>query len=125
LVDQLVAYEHNIDQRYYTTRFIDGLRDDIKSVILIQRPVDLDTACVLALLQEEVTTTRRSEARKPDQWFKPKVTLGAVPLLLPPPPRRDKSLGGAASTEQPKTRSVEPPKLQKPDNKVDALEAYR
>jgi hypothetical protein len=50
LVDQLVAYEHIIDQRYYTTRFVDGLRDDIKSIILIQRPVGLNTACVLTLL---------------------------------------------------------------------------
>jgi hypothetical protein len=50
LVDQLVAYEHIIDHRYYTTRFVDGLRDDIKSIILIQRPVNLNTACVLTLL---------------------------------------------------------------------------
>ena len=42
-------------------RFVDGLRHDIKSVVLLQRPKDLDTAATLALLQEEVapgTTTR-------------------------------------------------------------------
>jgi hypothetical protein len=37
-----------------TTRFVDGLRDEIKSVVVIQRPPDLDTACSLALLQEDV-----------------------------------------------------------------------
>jgi hypothetical protein len=50
LVDQLVAYEHSSDHCYYTTRFIDGLKGEIKTVILVQRPVDLDTACSLALL---------------------------------------------------------------------------
>jgi hypothetical protein len=53
LVDQLVAYEHSSDHRYYTTHFIDVLKDDIKHVVLVQRPVDLDVACIFALLQEE------------------------------------------------------------------------
>jgi hypothetical protein len=50
LVDQLVAYDHSSDHRYYTTHFVDGLKDEIKSVILVQWPMDLDTACSLALL---------------------------------------------------------------------------
>jgi hypothetical protein len=51
LIDQLVAYNHVVtDHRYYTTHFVDRLRDDIKVVVLVQRPVDLDTACTLALL---------------------------------------------------------------------------
>jgi hypothetical protein len=50
LVDQLVAYEHSSDHRYYTTCFVDGLKDEIKSVILVQRLVNLDTTCSLALL---------------------------------------------------------------------------
>jgi hypothetical protein len=54
LVDQLNAYNLPSDLLYYTTKFIDGLRSDIKSVVLIQRPRDLDTAYVLAQLQEEV-----------------------------------------------------------------------
>jgi hypothetical protein len=51
LADQLLAYEHSASHnRYYTARFVDGLKDDIKSVVLVQRPYDLDTACCLALL---------------------------------------------------------------------------
>jgi len=50
LVDQLTAYETHTDQLYYTMRFVDGLRGDVRSAVLIQRPPDLDTACVLALL---------------------------------------------------------------------------
>jgi hypothetical protein len=35
LVDQLAAYENLSNHRYYTTRFVDVLRDDIHSIILI------------------------------------------------------------------------------------------
>ena len=37
LVEQLSAYSTHPDTLSYTTRFIDGLRDDIRSVVLIQR----------------------------------------------------------------------------------------
>jgi hypothetical protein len=56
LADQLKAYNPKHDQLYFTMRFIDGLRPDIKSVVLLQRPKTLDTAATLALLQEEVTS---------------------------------------------------------------------
>jgi hypothetical protein len=35
-------------------RFINGLKPEIRSVVLMQRPKNLNTACTLALLQEEV-----------------------------------------------------------------------
>jgi hypothetical protein len=38
LIDQLKAYSKDTNPLYYTTRFIDGLKDDIKSVVLVQRP---------------------------------------------------------------------------------------
>jgi hypothetical protein len=58
LVDQLSAYEHVSDPMYFTTRFVEGLRADIRVVVLIQHPCDLDTACSLALLQEVSETMR-------------------------------------------------------------------
>ena len=54
LVDQLLAYGRNTDPIYYAMRFVDGLRADIRVVVHMQRPQNLDTACVLALLQEEL-----------------------------------------------------------------------
>jgi hypothetical protein len=67
LVDQLKAYNPNPDKLYLVTRFVDGLRDDIRSVILVQRPDTLDAACTLALLQEEAGDQgRRRDARKPE-----------------------------------------------------------
>lgn len=35
LIDQLIAYGHSTDQLYYITHFIDGLRDDIRSTVLV------------------------------------------------------------------------------------------
>jgi hypothetical protein len=50
-----------------TTRFIEGLKDEIKSVVIIQRPTDLDTACSLAMLQEDMLLhTGRREMRRTD-----------------------------------------------------------
>jgi hypothetical protein len=39
---------------YYTNKFVDDLKDGVKSIVLVQRPRDVDTASVLAQLQEEV-----------------------------------------------------------------------
>lgn len=50
LVDQLSAYESVADPLFFSTRFVDGLRDDIRVVVLVERLSDLDTACTLALL---------------------------------------------------------------------------
>jgi hypothetical protein len=53
LIDHLSAYEANTDPLYYMMRFIDGLHDDVKVVIVVQRPSTQDTMCALALVQEE------------------------------------------------------------------------
>lgn len=55
LVDQLKAYTKTPDMHTYVTRFVDGLRSDIRVVVAMQRPPNLDTAYSLALLQEEVS----------------------------------------------------------------------
>lgn len=49
LVDKLAAYEARTDPLYYTMRFIDGLNHDIKTVVMVQRPQNLDAACALAM----------------------------------------------------------------------------
>jgi hypothetical protein len=73
LIDQLIAYDHSAsNNRYYTTHFVDGLKDDIKSVVLVQCTGNLDTACFLALLQEEADMARCRELKKVDYSFRPK-----------------------------------------------------
>lgn len=50
LVHELASYESRTDPLYYTMRFVDGLKHDTKSIVMVQRPTNLDTACALALV---------------------------------------------------------------------------
>jgi hypothetical protein len=66
LMDNLVAYDKPMDPLYFVQRFVDGLRSDIRATMLLQRPSSVDTACVLALLQEEVAMPEKQmEFRRP------------------------------------------------------------
>jgi hypothetical protein len=116
LVDLLVAYEHNTDPLYYTMRFIDGLRDDIKSIILVQRRSNLDTACAsLALLQEEAESSRRREFRCGEGQ------LSSRPLLKSASYQNwDKPM--QPGVDRPATSTLDPTSS---DGKVASLRAYR
>ena len=54
LMNHLISYSESTHPYFFLTRFVKGLRPDIRAVVLVQRPPDLDTTCSLALLQEEV-----------------------------------------------------------------------
>jgi len=54
LVDQLKAYSATTDPLFYTMRFVDGLRPELKAIILVSKPKSLDAAISMALVQEEV-----------------------------------------------------------------------
>ena len=86
LVEQLIAYGRNTDPLYYAMRFVDGLHADIRAAVHLQRPATLDTACMLALLQEElVEPGRRWDVRRPGPFtFAKAVPRGPLPLPLPP-----------------------------------------
>lgn len=74
LIDQLQAYGCNIDPIYYAMRFVNGLRADIRSDVHMQCPTTLDTACTLALLQEELEDpTMHLEVRRPEPFTFAKV----------------------------------------------------
>ena len=71
IVDGLIAYGKNIDPIYYAMKFVDGLRDEIRTVVHMQRPGTLDTIVVLALLQEEMLdSSRKKELRRYSSWVK-------------------------------------------------------
>jgi len=88
LVDQLAAYESHPDPLHYTMRFIDGLRD-VKATVLIRWPSDLDTAYVLAQLQEVTPTQRRRKFKRNEFSYSHKQDA-PLPQTLPLPPRVDK-----------------------------------
>lgn len=50
LVHQILAHDPKFNAANVISRFIDGLREDIRAVVLIHRPENLDTASSLALL---------------------------------------------------------------------------
>lgn len=53
LMHQLLAYEQSVPQVYFVQKFIDGLKDEVRRVVIVHRPQDMDTASLVALLQEE------------------------------------------------------------------------
>jgi hypothetical protein len=113
LIDKLKAYNPNIDMLYYTTRFLDGLRDDIRSVIVVQRPQNLDTAYTLALLQEEVVDARKRRDTRRDTA-----------------PFRRTPFRGAPEAPAMNTRSTDPEAVatnnaKTPEERFRALRAYR
>ncbi|KAG8069366.1 hypothetical protein GUJ93_ZPchr0005g14322 [Zizania palustris] len=54
LMHQLLAYDNALTPLYFVTRFVEGLKEEIRSAVMMQRPRDLDAACALSFLQEEV-----------------------------------------------------------------------
>lgn len=61
LMHGMHAHHPSWNTHFYVTQFIDGLRGEIRAVILLHRPADLDTAVELACLQEEVLDAVRRD----------------------------------------------------------------
>lgn len=108
LVDQLIAYGKTTDPLFYAMRFVDGLRDDIRSAVSMQRPSSVDAACVLALLQEELVEAgrRKSPSKSPP---------GLTPVHTPDRGGRN-TVGGAPADDR-RPRGVE--------DKLATLRSYR
>jgi hypothetical protein len=53
LVHGLLLYNNSYDDLYFISHFVAGLKEDIRAMIALHRPQDVDTASALALLQEE------------------------------------------------------------------------
>jgi hypothetical protein len=119
LVDQLQAYSRNTDPLYYTTRVIDGLHDDIKYYIAVQRPKDLDTAWCPTLLQEENNNSHVKEPKRMEASLSSRAYMKG-PLPLPRPPLQSKE--NILSKDRGKSL---PQKSQSLEDKFTALTAYK
>ncbi|XP_040259896.1 uncharacterized protein [Aegilops tauschii subsp. strangulata] len=88
LMHALLAHSTTWDPALFPSRFVDGLKDKIRVVVLVHNPKDLDTAVSLAYLQEEaLEISKRKEGRRSDNGVVNRSHLrGAMPL--PPPPGR-------------------------------------
>lgn len=50
ILHQLLIHDPTLTTSVVTNRFVDGLKKEIRSVVMAHRPVNLDTASSLALL---------------------------------------------------------------------------
>jgi len=50
IVHQLLAHDPSFPATVITNRFLDGLKKDVRAVVMMHRPQDLDTASSLAFL---------------------------------------------------------------------------
>jgi hypothetical protein len=92
-------------------RFIDGLRADIKAIVLVLRPPDLDTACTIAMLQEEAKPVAPTCSPRYGDWSSSKPSLQSrLPSASPTVPRAEK------------TPSVQAPST---DSKLATIKSYR
>jgi hypothetical protein len=122
LLDQLAAYEGTTNPLHHTMRFIDGLKDELKSSVLIQRPQDLDTAYTLAQLQKELydISGKKRDFKKVDSYsskpyFKTVVTA-------PAPAFKQNRNAGPSSEDR---RMTESARASSTDDKWRSLKAFR
>jgi hypothetical protein len=121
ILNQLASYESNPNPLYYATHFVDGLRDDIKAVVMIQRPSTLDYVCALALVQEEaLDTDKKKEYKRYEPVSNRHVHKSAYPL--PVPPKLDRHVQSPAADDK---RATEAAQANTSDEKLRALRQYR
>jgi hypothetical protein len=117
LMNHLVSYSDTTHPYYFLTRFVEGLRADIRAVVMVQRPTDLDTACSLALLQEEVT---EGECLSPPSPMEHKFITFPHRPSTPHTPSASTALAGHASD----ARGLESSR-QNNNSRLTALRNYR
>lgn len=124
ILHKLLVHDPNLPTSIITNRFVDGLKKEIRAVVMVHRLQCLDTASSLALLQEEAlldSSTRElkkwdSSKRYSGENFKfndaPKArAVHPHPKLLTPSPE-DKRLHGQA-------------RVRPPEDKLSSHKSYR
>uniref|UniRef100_A0A0A9C8Z5 Uncharacterized protein n=1 Tax=Arundo donax TaxID=35708 RepID=A0A0A9C8Z5_ARUDO len=111
---------------YFVTCFVDGLWDDIRAVVLVHRPRDLDTAIALAELQEEAYESGRhcTSVKAESIPVLKSSSRSPVALPLPPPPLpvgKANQGGGVVADDW---RATEAARARSILEKLDALHAY-
>lgn len=119
IMHQLMAYDSALTPVYFVTKFIEGLRDDVRGAVMLQRPQDLDSACSIALLQEEILESNKSTThRRSDNH----IAFRPVPKLnnyVPVPPGQ-RSVAVSAHDDK---KGVESAKSR--EDKFASLKSYR
>lgn len=120
VMHQLMAYESTAPPIYFVTKFMEGLRDDIRSMVMLQRPQDLDSACSLALLQEEAVGGTKSVTFR---------NVNSPPFVKSPSRSNINSASPTSSTITSPTHSPEEKRMPEAtrgrEDRVAALKSYR
>ncbi|CAN6338981.1 unnamed protein product [Urochloa humidicola] len=119
LVHQLLAHDPYFNPAVITSRFVDGLKSDIKAIVLVHRPKDLDTASSLAILQEEVLLGQPSKEWKRIEESQPTKLLSKYTSAL----YNAKTQATQAPPESKRSSFSHKTKVQ--DEKLAAVMAYR
>lgn len=125
IMHALLAHSTTWDPALFPSRFVDGLRDEIRAVVLVHNPKDLDTAISLAYLQEEaLEISKRREPRSSDCGHCNRSHLrGAMPL--PPPPGRPPPVSSASGEEARTTGPESVRGASSVEERLTTLRAYR
>jgi hypothetical protein len=101
-------------------RFVDGLRDDIKNMVIIQWPATFDTTCALALVQEESMDSGKQRSYR---CFEPSFnkTVQRSTLSHLAPSKTNKTVVGSIAEDK---RSTEAARATTTDDKLRALKQY-
>lgn len=123
LVDQLAAYEGPPISLHHTMRFIDGLKDELKSAVLIQCPKDIDTAYILAQLQEDLyeSAGKKREYRKLESSFPSKPYFKTASPTLSQNARHNKASSSVAEDR----RTTDSARATSADDKWRSPKAFR
>jgi hypothetical protein len=113
LVEQLTSYAVAVDPIYFITRFVGGLKPEIRAVLIVHSPKTLDSAVSLALLQEEALEEKPANKAATQAHFK----TAMKPLLTANSSNQDKS----SSLNAYRATSSAP----EADSKLAALKQYR
>jgi hypothetical protein len=81
----LLAHHRSWDPLYFVTQFVDGLRSNIRVVVMVQQPKDLDSAVSLAMLQEEAIELTREATRAGGGHATFPRVIPRTAMPLPPP----------------------------------------
>jgi len=117
-VHQLLTHDPYFNPAIITSRFVDGLKNEIKSVVLVHRPKDLDTASCLALLQEEVLVGFSSKEVRKQEIYTATKSMNKQFNTVP-------TLRGAETIVPDDKRNSGQSKVRPQIDKLQALIAYR
>lgn len=79
LAHSMLLYNPSYDDVFFVTRFLNGLKEEIRASIVLHRPKDLEAASTLALLQEaELDSAKAKTYSRADQKEESKFSYKAL-----------------------------------------------